>query len=214
MDCFDEGDKIHKRKVWELVDLPKGHKPIKGRWIFALKSDGQRKSQFIAKGFTQVFGIDYETTFSPVARFETLHLLLSLVVLHDWEIEALDVKTAFLFGELDKEIYMEQPEGFIVKDQERKVCQLGKAIYGLKQAALQWNKQLHKNLLEMEFIRCKSDPGTYFKIVGKEIIILLVYVDDALLMGSNKTQVLLHKKDFMKRWESRNLGPAKKYLGM
>ena len=65
-------------------------------------------------------------------------------MLHDWELEALDVKTAFLFGELDKEIYMEQPKGFIVKDQERKVCQLRKAIYGLKQATLQWNKHLHK----------------------------------------------------------------------
>ena len=89
------------------------------------------------KGFTQVFGIDYENTFSPVARFETLHLLLSLVALHDWEIKALDVKTAFLFGKLDEEIYMEQPEGFIVKGQGRGVCQLRKAIYGLKQATLQ-----------------------------------------------------------------------------
>ena len=103
------------------------------------------------KRFTQVFGIDYENTFSPVVRFETLHLLLSLAVLHDWEIEALDVKTAFLFGELDEEIYMEQPEGFVEKGKEKKVCRLGKAIYGLKQAVLQWNKQLHKSLLEMGF---------------------------------------------------------------
>ena len=93
---------------------------------------------------------------------------------------------------------MEQPEGFIEKGKEKKVCQLRKAIYSLKQAALQWNKQLDKSLLEMEFTRCKSDPGTYFKIVGGEIIILLVYVNDALFMGSNKIQVLSHKKYFMK----------------
>ena len=115
----------------------------------------------------------------------------------------------FLFGKLDEEIYMEQPEGFVVKGKEKKVCWLRKAIYSLKQAALQWNKQLHKSLLEMEFIRCKSDPGTYFKIVGGEIIIVLVYVDNALFMGSNKMQVLSHKKDFMKRWESRDLGPGR-----
>ena len=166
------------------------------------------------RGFTQVFGIDYENTFSPVARFKTLCLLLSLAALHDWEIEALDVKTTFLFGELDEEIYMEQHEGFIVKGKEKNVCWLRKAIYSLKQAVLQWNKQLHKSLLEMGFIRCKSDPGTYFKIVRGEIIILLVYVDNALFMGSNKMQVLSHKKAFMKRWESRDLGPAKEYLGM
>ena len=133
----EEIGSLHERKVWELVDLPKGCKAIKGRWVFALKSDGRRKSRFVAKGFTQVFGIDYENTFSPVARFKNLPLLLSLAALHDWEIEALDVKTAFLFGELDEEIYMEQPEGFVVKGKEKKVCQLRKAIYGLKQAALQ-----------------------------------------------------------------------------
>ena len=84
------------------------------------------------KGFTQVFGIDYENIFPPVARFESLCLLLSLAVLHDWEIKALDVKTTFLFGELDHKIYMEQPEGFVVGDQEKKDCQLRKAIYSLK----------------------------------------------------------------------------------
>ena len=109
---------------------------------------------------------------------------------------------------------MEQPEGFIVKGQEKKVCRLRKAIYSLKQAVLQWNKQLHKSLLKMGSIRCKSDPGTYFKNIGEEIIILLVYVDNALFMGSNKTQGLSHKKDFMKQWESRDLGPAKEYLEM
>ena len=127
-----------------------------------------------------------------------VYFYISLAALHDWEIKVLDIKTAFLFGKLDEEIYMEQPEDFIVKGQERKVCRLGKAIYGLKQAALKCNKQLHKSLLEMGFICCKSDPGTYFKIVGKEIIILLVYVDNALFMDRNKTQVLSHKKDFMK----------------
>ena len=140
----------------------------------------------------RVFGVtvDYEETFSPVTRFETFRLLLSLAALYDWEIKALDVKTAYLFGEVDEEIYMDQLEGFIVKGQEKKVCQLKKSIYGLKQSALQWNKQLHKSLLEMGFICCKADPGTYFKIIGEKIITLLIYIDDALFMGSNKTQVL------------------------
>ena len=118
----EEIKSLHERKVWDLVNLPKGCQPIKGRWVYAVKSDGCKKAHFVTKGFTQVFGIDYENTFLPVARFETLRLLLSLAVLHDWELEALDVKTAFLFGELNEEIYMEQPEDFIVKGQERKVC--------------------------------------------------------------------------------------------
>ena len=117
-------------------------------------------------------------------------------------------------SEFEEEIYMDQLEGFVVKGKKFKVCRLWKAIYGLKQAALQWNKQLHKSLLEMGFTHSLSDPGTYFKIIGQEIIILLVYVDNALFMDSSKTQVLAHKKQFMKRWESCDLGEAKEYLGM
>ena len=109
---------------------------------------------------------------------------------------------------------MDQPEGFVIKGKEFKVCCLQKAIYGLKQAVLQWNKQLHESLLEMGFTHSLSDPGTYFKIISQDIIILLVYVDDALFMGSNKTQVLTHKKQFMKRWESHDLGKARENLGM
>ena len=109
---------------------------------------------------------------------------------------------------------MDQLEGFMVKGKEFKVCHLWKAIYSLKQAVLQWNKQLYKSLLEMGFTRSLSDPGTYYKIIGQNINILLVYVEDALFMGSNKTQVLTHKKQFMKRWESHDFGEAKEYLGM
>jgi len=94
------------------------------RWVFMKKSDSRTKAHFIAKGFTQVFGNDYEETFSPVARFETLCLIISLAALHDWKIEALDVKMAFLYGELDEEIYMQQPEGYVIKGKETDVCRL------------------------------------------------------------------------------------------
>jgi hypothetical protein len=149
----DEIKSLMERNVWKLVVLPPGQVPVKGRWVYAVKSDGRKKARFVAKGFTQIYGIDFEETFSPVARFETVCLLLSIAALEDWDIEALDVKTAFLFGELDEEIYMEQPEGFVKKDQEKKVCRLLKAIYGLKQAALQWNKALHDSLIKMGFVR-------------------------------------------------------------
>ena len=102
----EEINSLHERKVWDLVDLPKGRQTVKGRWVYAMKSNGHKKAQFITKGFTQVFEIDYENTFSPVARFKTLWLL-SLAALHDWELEALDVKTAFLFREFEEEIYMD-----------------------------------------------------------------------------------------------------------
>jgi hypothetical protein len=210
----DEIKSPMERNVWKLVVLPPGRVPIKGRWVYAVKSDGRKKARFVAKGYTQIYGIDFEETFSPVARFETVRLLLSIAALEDWDIEALDVKTAFLFGELDEEIYMEQPEGFVKKGQEKKVCCLLKAIYGLKHAALQWNKALHDSLIKMGFIRTFADPGVYIHFHDQDLIILVIYIDDTLFMGSNRTYLKLKKAEFMKKWECRDLGEAKEYLGM
>ena len=202
----EEMDSLQDRKVWDLVDLPPGRTPVKGRWVYVVKSNGRHKARFVAKGFTQIYGIDFEETFSPVARFESVQLLLSIA--------ALDVKTAFLFGDLDEEIYLEQPEGFIKKGMKNKVCCLRKAIYGLKQATLQWNKALHQSLLEMGFVRTLSDLGISVHSHGQDIIILVIYVDDSLFIGSNKSYLKFKKKQFMDRWESRDLGEATEYLGM
>ena len=139
----------------------------------------------VAKGFTQVYGIDFEETFSPVARFETICILLTLAALEDWDIKSLDIKTAYLYGELDEEIYMEQPKGYIKKGQEEKVCRLLKSLYRLKQSALQWNKELHKSLLTLGFTCTRSDAGVYFKFDKTDITIVIVYVYDVLFMGSN-----------------------------
>ena len=99
-----EINSLENRKVWDLVDLPEGCTSIKGRWVYAICPGNRVKACFVAKGFTQIFGIDYKETFSPVAQFETVHLMFALAALHDWEMEALDVKTAFLFRELDEEL--------------------------------------------------------------------------------------------------------------
>ena len=110
--------------VRKLVDRPDDCKTIKCRWTFVLKADGRYKARLVAKGYTQVQGIDYEETFSPVARYESIQYLLAHAALLDWEIEAMDVKLAYLHGVLEEEIHMEQPEGFIAKGEENKVCKL------------------------------------------------------------------------------------------
>ena len=171
-------EKILSLKVWKLVDLPPGRKPVKCQWDFVAKSDGRKKARLVAKGFTQVYGIDFEETFSLVAWFETVCILLALAALEDWDIESLDVKTAYLYGELDEEIYMEQPEGYVKKGQGEKVCRLLKSLYGLKQSALQWNKELHKSLLTLGFTRTCSDAGVYYKFEKADIVIVIIYVDD------------------------------------
>jgi hypothetical protein len=109
---------------------------------------------------------------------------------------------------------MDQPEGYIKTGQERKVCCLLKSLYGLKQSALQWIKEIHKALVNLGFTRTHSDAGVYFKFIGADIIIIVIYVDDVLLMGSNKKMLKKNKEDFMKVFETRDLGEAKEYLGM
>ena len=144
-----------------LVPRPKGRKVIKNRWVYAQKHDGRYKARLVAKGFTQVWGEDYHETFSPVARFESLRYMFAHAALEDWEMDSMDVKTAFLNGDLEEEIYMEQPEGWEVPGKEDWVCLLKKAIYGLKQASRQWNAKIHKSLLDQGFTRTYSDASVY-----------------------------------------------------
>jgi len=119
--CLEELESLRKWQVFELTDLPHGRKVIKNRWVFDIKSDGRKKARLVAKGFSQVEGIDYDEVFSPVVRFETVCIMFALATLNNWHISGLNVKTAFLYGKLDEEIYMEQPEGFKIKGQECKV---------------------------------------------------------------------------------------------
>ena len=148
--------------TWKLVSLPCDRRPIKCRWRYVIKADGRFNARLVAKGFSQVQGIDYKETFSPVSRYKSIQYILAHAALLDWEIEAMDVKTAFPYRELKEEIYMEQPEGFVVKRQEKKVCKLVKSIYGLKQAGWVWYELMADTLRrKLCFERIHSDAGVY-----------------------------------------------------
>src|SRR6201984_1837554 len=210
--CREELDSLRRRKVFELTDPPKNRKIIKNRWVFDLQSDGRKKARLVAKGFSQVEGIDYDEIFSPVVRFETVRLMMALAALNNWHITGLDVKTAFLYGELDEELYMEQPEGFKIKGQETKVMRLKRAIYGLKQAALAWWRALDKSMSTLGCTRLLSDSGLF--INKEKTIIAIVYVDDLLFLGADKDALLRLKKRFMNIWECRDLGDTQEFLRM
>ena len=214
--CEYEMDALSKNGTWELVDLPPSRKAVKSKWVFKLKADGRFRARLVAKGFTQVPGIDFDETFSPVARFESLRLLLALAALEDWEIHQMDVKSAFLNGVLDEEIYMEQPQGFIVTGQETKVCRLKKAIYGLKQASRAWNLQFHGVLSTLGFKRTHADAGIYVchQHGGVGLLVVVLYVDDITIMGSSLEDVRQLKANLSSRYEMTDLGEIQSYLGM
>ena len=168
----------------------------------------------VAKGFTQIFGIDYDETFSPVAQFESLRLLLALAVLEDWEIHQMDVKSAFLNRLLDEEIYMEQPQGFVDQDHPDKVCLLKKAIYRLKQASCMWNQQFHGVLLEMGFKHTHSDAGIYHRQDAGGITLIILYVDDITILSDSLKSVNQIKSTLSNRYEMTDLGEISSYLGV
>jgi hypothetical protein len=183
--CQQELNSLRARDVYDLVNPPSGRKIIKNRWVFDVKTDGRKKARLVAKGFSQVEGIDFNDIFSPVVRYETVRLILALSALENWHMSSVDVKTAFLYGELDEELYMEQPEGFKIPGKEHLVLRLKRAIYGLRQAALQWWKALDKSMAKLGFKRLLSDSGifVYKDKNGAPKVIVIVYVDDAIFLG-------------------------------
>jgi hypothetical protein len=169
----------------------------------------------VAKGFSQIEGIDYDDIFSSVVRYELVHLIVALAALQHWHMSSVDVKTAFLYGELDEELFMEQPEGFKKKGQEHKVFCLKQALYGLKQVALQWWQALDKSMKAMGFKHFKSDSGVFVLMrSGRPEIIVIVYVDNAVFLGRQRHLVSNYKECFMCTWECRDLGETKEFLKM
>ncbi|HEV7736248.1 MAG TPA: reverse transcriptase domain-containing protein, partial [Chlamydiales bacterium] len=206
--------------TWYLTDLPEGRKTIKCRWVFLTKRDLQGnpiryKARLVAKGFTQQAGIDFEETFAPVARLDSLRFLLALAAALDWEIHQIDIKTAFLNGELEEEIYMEQPEGFVVEGQEDKAGRLVKSIYGLRQASRRWHQHLRQTLLEDNYQELvASDVSIFFKRVNGEIIIVLVYVDDMAAFASVLRLILDFKNLIASKYKYTDIGEIKQFLGL
>ena len=160
-------------------------------------------------------GIDFDEIFSPVVKMTSIRTVLGLAASLDLELEQLDVKTAFLHGDLHEEIYMEQPEGFEEKGRENLVCKLKKSIYGLKKAPRQWYRKFDSFMTSNGYKRTSADPCVYFKrFPGDKFIILLLYVDDMLIVGQDSKIISNLNKNFFSSFDIKDLGPAKQILSM
>ena len=168
----------------------------------------------MAKGFSQVEGLDFDQIFSPVVHFETVRLILALAALEGWTISRLDIKSAYLYGTLDKEIYMEQPEGFVDANHPKKVLKLQKALYGLEQAGLAWWRAIKQSMEDLGFECLNSDTGVFLYRKKGNSCIAVVYVNNSFFTGPNKVLNQQLKEAFMKKWECRDLGEITEFLGM
>ena len=179
--------------VWELVELPKGRKAVGSKCVFKAKTDSDRyverlKARLVAQGFSQKFGLDYDETFCPVVRLESVRALIALSVQQGLQLHQVDVTTTFLNGQLEEEVYMEQPDGFVAPGNEHFVCRLKKSIYSLKQSPRCWNFVLDSHLKEMGLIQMAADPCVYRATEGEQVY-LGVYVDDIIVAAQSNEKL-------------------------
>jgi hypothetical protein len=214
----EEINSLSAHNVWTMMDKPDGFKVLKSKWVFKKKRDStgkivRYKARFVAKGFAQQEGVDYQETFATVVASTTTRLLLALACYHNWEIEQVDFDTAFLNSPIDVELYIEAPKGFKTGSQ---VCWLHKCLYGLKQAGNRWAEALGTALLKTGFVNLEADQSVYVrgKFGSPEYVVVTTFVDDLHLIGPEIQQINQVKQELAKEFKIKDIGPSTHYLGM
>ena len=215
----DELKSMVQNEVWDLVELLEGHQKVGCKWVFKTKRDSRGnleryKARLVAKGFTQKDGVNYKETFSPISKKDSFRIIMALVAHYDLELHQMDAKTAFLHGNLNEEVYIDQPMGFIEKGKEHMVCKLKRSIYGLKQAFRQWYLKFNDTIVSFGFKENTVDRCIYLKVSGSKFIFLILYVDD-ILLATNDLHLLYETKRFLSNnFEMKDMGETTYVIGI
>jgi hypothetical protein len=210
---------IEKNNTWELTDLPAGVNTIGVKWIYKTKYNERgeiekHKARLVAKGYSQQHGIDFDEVFAPVARWDNIRTILALAAKEGWKIFQLDVKSAFLHGELNEDIYVQQPLGY-QKGNGDKVYKLKKALYGLRQAPRAWYSRIETYFNDEQFIKCSHEHTLFVKYgAQKKILIVSLYVDDLICTGNDLKMIHEFKESMQKNFAMTDLGKMKYFLGV
>jgi hypothetical protein len=204
---------LEENNVWDLTNLPDGVTALSGRWVYKLKRgiDGsitRYKARWVVRGFEQEEGVDYHETFASVVKPMSYKALFAIAAAKDWEIEQMDVITAFLYGQVEEDIYIKQPTGF--EDGTDKICKLNRALYGLRQSPRIWYNTL-SNFLNSEGLTALDND---FSVFHRGNLIVAIYVDDLLIIGDEKDEINDLKKQLSDRFKMTDMGPVQYYLGM
>ena len=214
----EEMHSLLKNHTWDVVPLPFGKTAVGCKWVHTKKhhADGtleRYKSRLVARGFTQSYGIDYFETFAPVAKMETVRLLLALAAHFEWVIRQFDVKNAFLHGDLTEEVYMQPPPGYSLGPPGT-VCRLRKSLYGLKQSPRMWFGRFSSVMKAEGYVHSNGDSSLFVRHCPAGVSILVVYVDDILITGSDVTEASRLSAALARAFEIKALGPLRYFLGL
>jgi hypothetical protein len=207
-----------KNDVWEIVTRPKEKSMITSKWVYKIKHavDGsidKYKERFMARGFSQKEGEDYDRTFAPVSIYTSFRAIMSLVSTMGWSLHQMDANKTFLNGEIEEEVYIEQPQCFEVQPRDTNVCRLKKALFGLKQAPRAWYARIDSYLIILGFFKSHVDPNLYYKIVNNAPVILLLYLNDLFLTGV-EFLITQCKKELSSEFDMKDIGLMHYYLGL
>ena len=196
-----------------------GKNAIGCRWVFAIKvnpddSVACLKARLVTKGYAQTYDVDYSDTFSPVAKMKSIRLFISLVASYNWDLHQLDIKNVFLSGDLQKEVYMEQPPGFVAQGEIGRVCRLRKSLYGLKQNPRAWFGKFNQAVEEFGMQKSKSDHSVFYRNSNSSIILLVVYVDDIVITGNDSKGISSLKSFLQSQFHTKDLGMLRYFLGI
>ena len=205
----EEMGALERNETWEIVKKPKDKKAMGFRWIYTVKykADGtldRYKARLVAKGCTQTYGIDYEETFSLVAKMNTVRIIISLTTHFGWEMHQFDVQNVFLHGSLEEEVYMEIPPGYGATNGRNKVCRLKKALYGLKQSPQAWFGRFTQAMISLGY---KQSHHTLFIKHSQDgkLTLLLVYVDDIIIVGYDELEKQTLRERLATQFEMKDL---------
>lgn len=210
----DEYDRLFKRETFESSTLPSGRKGIKSRMAFSYDENGKPRAKLVAIGSSQTRGVDFEETSAPTLPYGALRLFVAVAASKKMPIHRVVVEDAFLEGKLDKEIYMELPEGVLTFGFGSECYRLNKPIYGLKQAPRLWNEAIDGFLRSIGFTQSQREPCFYFMRKNGKLTMLVIYVDDILVAGENKQTIEEVKTALKRRYTVDDKGLAKRYLNI
>ena len=216
----EEMDALHSTGMWDLVTLPASKSLVGCHWVYTIKiglNGGVDclKASLVAKGYTQIYGSNYYDTFSPIAKMVSIRLLFCMTTMRSWPLYQLDIKNAFLHGDLVEEVYMKQPLGFVTQGESGLVCWLRHSLYGLKQSPRAWFGYFSSVVQEFGMTRSTSDHSVFYHhTFSRESIYLIVYVDDIFITDSDQDGIQKLKKHLFNHFQTKELGKLKYFLGI